>query len=238
MRLSRRDILKGSAVAGLSWLGFSRLFNMERILAQDEGDKLKAALNLLATAETFTCTHYYTVLTDSNVQLTPGERAYVIAMLDADRQHLELLNREGARTLAQRFYTPTNVYRNRANFSTVTEQIQLAVIAAYLAADREFSESGDIMLGATMAQIAAIESVHLALVRQLGDKLPNLVSLGQALYYNTSQVMPVLQPFIEGGNGLSGPKPFPGADAITRLVNNRGVTAVKAFADFTVSDIP
>ncbi|MBC7814461.1 MAG: hypothetical protein H7175_25115, partial [Burkholderiales bacterium] len=85
---------------------------------------------------------------------------------------------------------------------------------------------------ATTAQIAVTEQVHLALIRQIGGKLPNNVSLGQALFYNPSDALPVLQPFLEGGEGFAGPRPFPGAEAIVAQVGAGGVEDVTPFTEF------
>jgi hypothetical protein len=86
-------------------------------------------------------------------------------------------------------------------------------------------------MAATTAQIAVTEQVHLALIRQLGGKLPNNVSLGQALYYNPSDALPTLQVFLEGGEGFQGPIEFPGDDVIFDFVGRSGVEPTAPFAD-------
>jgi Ferritin-like domain len=231
-QLSRRDLLKSAGIAGISAAGISTWFGgMGRVFAQEGADTLELIVNLAATAETFACTHYYTVLTDSNIQLSPAERAILVAALDTELQHLDLLNSKGATALATEFYAPQNIYSNRQQFSDITEQIETAFVATYLAANRRIAELGDPITAATTAQIAVTEQVHLALIRQIGGKLPNHVSLGQALFYNPSEALPVLQPFIEGGEGFTGPLRFPGDDVIFDFVGQSGVMTIATFAE-------
>lgn len=229
--VSRRNFLKGSAVAaGVSTVSFGSLFGFSRVFGQGEGDDAQTILNLAATAETLACTHYYNVLTDSNIALTPAEISILRSALDAERQHLEFLNANGAESLASEFFFPTNVYTDRDQFSTITEQAETAFVAAYLAATRRVAELGNSLLAATAAQVAVVEQVHLALIRQIGGRVPNHVSLGQALFFNTSDAVPVLQGFLEGGEGFaSTASPFPGVDAINDVVRDEGVLAIEPF---------
>ncbi len=235
MALSRRSLLKG-ALLGAPLLGFSQLFGYTRLFAQADGDSPEVILNLAATAEALACTHYYTVLTDSSVPLVPAERYFLIAALDTEYQHLQFLRANGAEPLTLEFYMPRNVYNDRANFSNITQQAETAFVAAYLAANRRFAELGESLLAATIAQIAATESVHLALVRQLGGLLPNHVSLGEALYFNTYEVVPVLQPFLEGGEGFTGPRSYPGDREISTFVGTDAVVVVPPFTELGIEE--
>lgn len=230
--ISRRAFLGSTTAAiGASSFSFSQLFGYERLFAQKIGDDVQTILNLAATAETLACTHYYNVLTESQVALTPAEVVYIKSALDAELQHLTFLNANGAKAVTTNFYFPLNVYNDRAQFSAITEQSETAFVAAYLAAVRRLAELNNQLLAATAAQIAAVEQVHLALVRQIGGRVPNHVSLGQALFRNTSDAGPVLQGFIEGGNGFVGPKPFPSDDKIHSVVGKDTVEAIKPFTD-------
>ncbi|MBX3065624.1 MAG: ferritin-like domain-containing protein [Anaerolineae bacterium] len=234
--VSRRNFLKGSAVvAGASTFGFVQLFGYDRLTARaQEGDSVELMLNLAATAETLACTHYHAVLTDSNIALTPAEVSYLKSALDTELQHLEFLNANKARSVADEFYFPRNVYTDRDQFSMITEQAEMAFVAAYLASVRRIAELGNPLLAATAAQVAVTEQVHLALIRQIGGRVPNHVSLGQALFMNTSEALPVLQGFLEGGADFAGPRKFPGAEAIRSVVNTDGVMPVKPFVDPTL----
>lgn len=228
--LSRRSFLKSGGLAvGTAGLTFSGLFGYSRVFGQD-GDSVETMINLAATAETLACTHYYNVLTDSKIQLAPTERDILTAALDTEYQHLQFLNANGAKALTEEFFFPVNVYNDRQNFSEITETAEFAFVGAYLAANRRFAELGESLLAATVAQVACTEEVHLALIRQIGGRLPNHVSLAQAPFYNTSEVVPVLQGFLEGGAGFEATaRKFPGADTITSFVGDDGVESVEPF---------
>lgn len=234
---SRRELLKRAAF-GSTALSFSQLFGYSTAFAQTEepeagsqGDTVETILNLAVTAEALACTHYYTVLTNSQIALTPDERRILTAALDTELSHLIYLSQNGAQLLAASFYFPVNVYRNRETFAEITQQAEMAFVAAYLAANRRLAELGEPLLAATVAQIATTESVHLALIRQLGGLLPDHVTFGEALYYNISEVSPVLRPFLEGGTGFSGTTAYPGDDAIRNFIGTSGVTAVQPFTE-------
>lgn len=232
--ISRRHFLRNSAVvAGAATFSFSQLFGFERVFAQD-ADTLEVILNLAATAETLACTHYYNVLTDSNIALVPAEVNILKSALDTELQHLEYLNANAATSLLSEFYFPRNVYTDRAQFSEITEMAETSFVSAYLAAVRRIAQLGNPLLAATAAQVAATEQVHLALIRQIGGRVPNHVSLGQALFANTSDVKPVLQGFLEGGADFAGPRKFPGADEIRKVIGSDGVMTVKPFTDPTL----
>lgn len=230
-KLSRRSFLKTSAyAAGSAGVTFSGLFGYSQVFAQDDGDTVETILNIAATAETLACTHYYNVLTDSDIQLSPDERAILTAALDTEYQHLQFLNANGGAALTQAFYFPMNVFVDRENFSEITEMAEVAFVAAYLAAGRRFAELGNPLLAATASQVACTEEVHLALIRQIGGRLPNHVSLAQAQIYNVSDAAPVLQGFLEGGSGFDqSPRNFPGGDSISTFVADSGVMPVEPF---------
>ena len=231
-QLSRRSLLKsGGVLAGALATGFSGVFGYANVFAQSDGDSIETILNLATTAEMLACTHYYTALTDSTIPLTPNERRFMMAALDTEFQHLKFLQTNNGQPLTTQFFSPLNVYVDRENFSEITEQAETAFVGAYLAATRRLAELEQPLLAATVAQIAATEEVHLALIRQLGERLPNHVAFAQLTGLNTSDTVPVLQPFIEGGTGFDGPRPYPGDVAITDLVANDGVRLGDTFLD-------
>lgn len=227
-KISRRDLLTGGS------FGFDTAFGYENLFGQKAGDDAGLILNLAATAETLATTHYYNVLTDSTIQLTPAERTYLKSALDAELQHLVFLNANGGKTLATEFYFPKNVYTDRKQFSELTEMAESIFVAAYLSAVRRITELGNPLLAATAAQVAAVEQVHLALIRQIGGRLANHVSLGQALLFNTSDAVPTLQTLLQKGPDTIGTKKFPGATAINDLIGDVGVSPVKPFTDPTL----
>jgi hypothetical protein len=234
---SRRELLKGAAL-GTTAFSFSQLFGYSTAVAQTEepdpasqGDSVEMILNLAATAEGLACTHYYTALTNSQIPLTPDERRTLTAALDTELSHLLYLTANGAQMLATAYYFPLNVYRSRETFTDITQQAETAFVAAYLAANRRLAELGEPLLAASVAQIATTESVHLALIRQLGGLLPDHVTFGEVLYYNISEVSPVLRPFLEGGTGFAGTTAYPGDDAIRDFIGDSGVSPVQPFTE-------
>ena len=227
--ISRRDLLKGGIIAGgaIGAASFADLFGYNDVFAQSDGnDDIATIVSLAATAETFACTHYYQVLTDSTIALTPIEISSLKGFLDAELQHLEFLNANGGETLVSEFYAPENVFNDREQFSMITETAEFAFIGAYLAAVRRISELGNPLLATVAAQVAAVEQEHLSLVRQIGGRRPNNQSLARAAFFNTSDVVPVLQPFLEGAENFVGPIAFPGADAIRDIIRDEGVIPV------------
>lgn len=225
--ISRRDMLKGTLAGGVATAAsFSGIFGYNQVFAQEGNDDVATILNLAATAETFACTHYYLALTESNIALSPDEISIIKGFLDSELQHLEFLNANGAESLVSEFYTPENIFNDRQQFSLITEQAEFAFIGAYMGAVRRIAELGNPELATTAAQVAAVEQEHLALVRQIGGRRPNNQSLARAPFFNTSDVVPVLQPFLEGAENFDGPVAFPGADAIRDIIRDEGVLAI------------
>ncbi len=233
-QVSRRSMIKGALVSGASLLTFNQIFGYNRIFGQTNGDDMETILALATTAELIATTHYYTVLTESKIALSPDEVNILRGFLDAELQHLEILYANQGNSVATQFYIPTGVYNDRQQFSEITEQLETTFIAAYLAATRQFAELGFPLLAGTAAQVGAIEQEHLAIVRQIGGRRPNNSALAKALFYNISEAAPALQPFLEGGSGYEGPKPFPGADAIRDLIRDAGVVPTAPYTDTSV----
>lgn len=214
---------------------FGHAFGFRKLFAQ-AGDDAQTILNLAATAETLACTHYYNVLTQGNIALTPDEQNILKSALDAEIDHLVFLNANGATSLATEFYFPQNVYTDREQFSVITETAEQTFVAAYLAAVRRVTELGNPLLAATAAQIAVVEQAHLALIRQIGGRVPNHVSLGQALVFNVSDAVPTLQGFLAGGDGfVETASQFPGEAGIREIIGDVGVIAVRPFTDPNVT---
>ncbi len=212
-------------------MSFGSLFGYSAMSAQGSGDDVATILNLAATAETLACTHYYAAITSGGIPFSDSEMAYLKAALDSELQHLEFLNANGGAALTDKFYTPVGVFKDKKMFATVTESAETAFVAAYLAATRRASELNNPLLATVAAQVAGIEAVHLALVRQIGESLPNNLSLGKALFYNVSDAVPTLQPFLQGGDGFEGPTQYPGADAIRTAIGNSGLESVLPATD-------
>jgi hypothetical protein len=231
----RRNFLKSAALlAGASTLGFGTMFGLNRASAAD-GDSPQTIIDLAATAETFACTHYHQALT-SGLRFTKPQLDYLKAALEQELIHLEFLNANGAKALADSFFFPTGTFKSTKSFANVTAIAETVFVGAYLAATRRFAELGNSLLAATAAQVAVIEGQHLALVRQTGLELPNNVALGEPKFFNISEAVPVLQPVLDGVQGGLGPMEkasvkYPGPDAIRKVVGRSNLAPVKAFVD-------
>jgi hypothetical protein len=230
--LSRRSFLKGSAVAtGASVASFSSLFGYSRLFAQGEGDDPQTILNLAATAETFACVHYYNVLENAEaLMLTEEEQNWVKSFLDSEMKHKQFLEANGAVPVATEFYVPGNLFTDRATFVATSNTAENWFVAAYLAATRRFAELGEPLLAATASQVSGVEAEHQALIRLMGDLQPSFQTLKEPLFWNTSEVVPFFQPFLDGsGEGFVGPAAYPGDDAIMTAVGEHTVEDVTPF---------
>jgi hypothetical protein len=229
-KMSRRSLLKGG-IAGASLAGFSQLFAQTSAQAGvPPGDTVQVIVDLAATTEALACTHYYAALTSDEMQLSPEERRYLSATLDTELFHLlYLITQYNAKTLNYSFYLPENIYTSRAGFGDVTRQMETAFISAYLAGVRRFAEIGAQLIAASFAQIATTEGMHLALIRGFEGLMPNDRSLVEPMYFNVSEVAPVLRPFLEGGRGFTGPFDYPGDQTIRDLVGSNRVTRTDTF---------
>jgi hypothetical protein len=95
---------------------------------------------------------------------------------------------------------------------------------------RRFAELNEPRLAATTAQHAASEMEHLVLARLIGGMQPaNPNGLPAPIYYNVSDAVPTLVPFIQGGTGLIGPLGLPGSAVVRSLAGSYQALRVPAF---------
>ena len=220
---SRRGFLKTSAIAGgsVAAASFATMFGMKDAFAAtssaDKQDDVATIANLAATAETLAATSYYYTILNNPLGLNEYAIMYLKLAMSSELYHLKVLQSLGGKSLADKFYTPvgflTSLAVNTATFTTA----ETAFTGAYLAATRRFAELGNPRLAATTAQHAATEAEHLALQRLIGGLVPNPNALPAPIFYNVSDAVPVLGPFLAGAKGFAGPVPFPGEDAIAKL---------------------
>lgn len=221
--VSRRDFLKNSAIAAAvlgSGISFGTAFGIRTSRAQE--DDATTILNIAATAETFAVTHYYRAL-QGEAKFTEAQIAYIKAGLEAEYQHLEFLNNNGAKALASEFYFPEGTFKDAKSFGTVTSIAETVFVAAYIAATQSFAKMGNPALAATAAQIAVVEGQHLALVRQMSEQLANNLAYGKALFKMVSEAVPVVAPLLDGKEGGLGKMEtkavaYPGADAVRMAI--------------------
>ncbi|HMP42777.1 MAG TPA: ferritin-like domain-containing protein [Roseiflexaceae bacterium] len=227
-QLTRRGFLRSTVAAGggIAAVGFAGILGVETALAgHDSMDDVQTILNLAATAETLAVTHYYSALTARSFRLDAEDIEYLKFALDAEQQHLDFLMANGGRALTDSFFVPANLLSDPDVFVATTSAAETAFVGAYLAATRRFAELGNPRLAATAAQVACVESQHLAIARDIGGLVPNNIALAVPVYYNVSDAVPTLTPFLRGGSGFIGPVRYPGKAQVSQALG-----AVKAIA--------
>jgi len=235
---TRRDVLKrGGIMAAASVIGFGGLFaGAESAFAQPRGtkahdrmDDVATIANLAATAETLAATSYFGTLTQAGFSLSDAARRYLKYAMSSELYHLAVLQSLGGAALANEFYIPEAFLSDfNVNIQTFIAA-ETAFTGAYLAATRRFAELGEPRIAATTAQHAATEAEHLALTRLVGGLLPNPNALPAPIYYNVSDAVPTLTPFLTGGPGFIGPVAFPGVDAINAYLGDDQAVKVPTF---------
>jgi Ferritin-like domain len=218
LNLSRRGLLKGAGglAGGLAAASFAGVFGMKSAEAShNANDEPQTILNLAATAETLATTFYYAAIMSAEFDVSEADLAYLRLALDAEKYHLDFLTANGGRSLATQFYVPATVLSDPAVFVQTGASAETAFVGAYLAATRRFAELNQPRLAATTAQHACSEAQHLALIRDIGGLAPNNLALPLPIYYNVSDAVPTLAPFLQGGQGFIGPVMAPTAAQIT-----------------------
>jgi hypothetical protein len=208
---SRRGFLKGAAGigGGAALAGFAGAFGISTASAAN--DDTQTIVNLAATAETLAVTFYYAAITGATFKLSADDVQYLRLAMDAEKYHLEVLQSLGGSSLTQQFYVPATVLSDINTFVNTGLAAETAFIAAYLAANRTFGEAGQGRLAATTAQHACSEAQHLVLIRDIAGLVPNDLALPAPIYYNVSDAVPTLAPFLHGGEGFVGPVAYPSA---------------------------
>src|SRR5260221_4691799 len=222
----------GAVLAKVPHLELRGLFALGAVQAAD-GDDVQTIVNIAATAETFACTLYYGALS-SKVRWTTPQLAYIKAALEQEEIHLEFLNSNGAKALADKFYLPKGMFNSATSFGLVAAIAETAFVGAYLAATRRFAELGNPILAATAAQVAVIEGQHRALVRRTANELPKNLALAEPIFYNISEAVPALQPLLDGKAGALGAMDtkqtsYPGPDAVAKAVGKSALAPSKPF---------
>jgi hypothetical protein len=208
---SRRAFMKGTAGigGGLALAGFAGAFGMGAAQAAAANDDVQTIANLAATAETLAVTFYYAGITGAQFSIDAADVAYLRLAMDAEQYHLDILGTLAGKSLTQQFYVPADVLTDANVFVQTGLAAETAFVAAYLAATRVLAEGGHGKLAATTAQHAASEAVHLSLIRDIAGLVPNDLALPAAIYYNVSDAVPTLAPFLKGGEGFIGPVSYP-----------------------------
>jgi hypothetical protein len=223
---SRRNLLKGAAgvTGGLALASFANILGARDAFADhDRMDDVATIANLAATAETLAATSYYYTILNNPLRFNDAAISYLKLAMSSELYHLQVLQSLGGAALASEFYVPAAFLSDRRTNVSTFIAAETAFTGAYLAATRRFAELGNPRLAATTAQHAATEAEHLALTRLTGGLVPNPNALPAPIYYNVSDAVPTLAPFLQGGEGFVGPVPFPGVEAIRNLAGTAAV---------------
>jgi hypothetical protein len=217
---------------GLALAGFSQIFGLKTASAelQDAQDTPQTILNLAATAEALAVTAYYHAIVSDPLGASGGTLAYLKLALSAEAYHLDFLQSAGGATIASDVYLPEAFFSSASTCAATLVALEVAFTGAYLAATRRFAELGEPRLAATTAQHAASEAEHLALARLAGGLGPaNPNGLPAPIYYNVSDAVPTLVPFIQGAAGFVGPIGVPGPAAVRALTGSLEAARVPTF---------
>lgn len=235
--VSRRSAIKrGGLFAAAASAGFAGIFAGSEAAwakpkkrAHDKMDDVLTIANLAATAETLAATSYFGTLAQGGFSLSNFQRQYLLLAMDSELYHLQILQSLGGKSLVNEFYIPEKFLSDLAVNVQTFIAAETAFTGAYLAATRRFAELNQPRLAATTAQHAATEAEHLALTRLVGGFIPNPNALPAPIYYNVSDAVPTLTPFLTGGPGFIGPVAFPGRDAIKNLLGGNEAVRVPPF---------
>ena len=235
--ISRRNVLKrGGIFAAAATAGFAGMFAGSETAwaapkknAHDKQDEIGTIANLAATAETLAATSYYGTLALGGFSISDRVREYLKLALSSELYHLAILQSLGGKSLVNEFYIPEKFLTDFAVNTQTFIAAETAFTGAYLAATRRFAELGQPRLAATTAQHAATEAEHLALTRLAGGFVPNPNALPAPIYYNVSDAVPTLTPFLTGGPGFIGPVAFPGVNTINSFLGDTKAVSVPPF---------
>lgn len=231
--LTRRRAVRAAAGLGgsVAVIGIAGIFEHTPVQAQlqDANDSVQTILNLAATAEALAITAYYHMIAGNPLKLDTDTIMHLKLALTAEQYHISFLQSAGADVLATSFYLPDPFFSDRKANAETMVVLETAFAAAYLAATGRFAELGLARLAATTAQHAASEVEHLALIRLIAGNIPNPNGLPPPVYYNVSDAVLTLVPFIQGGSGFSGPIGLPGATAVAALAETVQAVRVPTF---------
>jgi hypothetical protein len=230
--LSRRSFLKATLlIAGGALL--PELRPSAATGAGPCGDTIAQILDTAATVEALAITLYYRALSTTSGLLDPvsDKIDYLRATLDAERAHYQWLTAQGAQPLATTFYFAANTFGvfGLPIFSAAMDTIETTQIGLYLAAARRFGESGRPDLTEIAGQILGVESEQRVIGREISLAPPeprNDRCFEQASVGCVAEALGLLQSFLYGGAGSSGPFAMPGDAAITAAVAGVTCTSV------------
>jgi len=230
---TRRGFLKKSVAlgGGVAAASFIHAFGLGHANAID--DDMATIVNLAATAETLAVTFYYAAITGATFLIGDEDMESLKRVMDAEMHHLQILRSFGGVSLTQQFYMPDRVLTDARIFVDTGLKAETVFAGAYLAATYQFAALGQPKLAATAAQHGASEAQHLTQIAHIAGLRANDLSLPAPLFYQMSDAMPSLAPFLKGGTGfgesLRCPSPSDYETALGGAMAERGQPFVQAY---------
>jgi hypothetical protein len=230
---SRRGFLKRSAAVGggIAAASFLQAFGLGNVRAIE--DDMATIVNLAATAETLAVTFYYAALTGATFLIGDEDMEALKRVMDAEMHHLQILQSFGGVSLTQQFYMPDRVLADARIFVDTGLKTETVYAGAYLAATHQFAVLGQPKLAATAAQHGASEAQHLTQIAHIAGLQASDLSLPAPMFYQMSDAIPALAPFLKGGAGfgesLRCPSPSEYQAALGGTMAERGKPFVHAY---------
>ncbi len=165
---SRRNVLKGTVVAGIAATG--ALLLSESASAQPPNQQVIDILTVARTAEQLAVTFYSNGIANAAaLGLTGANLVNFKAALIEEQIHQIFFTANGGQSLATTFSFPNGpaTFTDVNLFIQTQQQLEGVFDSAFLAAIREFAVIGQARLAQIAGQIACVESEHRVLGRQL-----------------------------------------------------------------------
>jgi len=137
--------------------------------------KVKAIFTVARTAEQLAVTFYSNGIANAAaLGFTPTQKAQIQAALVEEQLHQQLFTAQGGDSLADTFSFPqgTKTFTDLQTFIATQQMLEGVFDSAFLAAVREFAETGQPRLAQIASQIACIESEHRVLGRAIAGLEP------------------------------------------------------------------
>jgi len=230
---TRRGFLKKSVAVGggIAAASFIHAFGLGNVTTID--DDMATIVNLAATAETVAVTFYYAAITRATFLIGDEDMETLKRVMDAEMHHLQMLRSFGGVALTQQFYMPDRVLTDASVFVATALKAETVFAGAYLAATHQFAVLGQPKLAATAAQHGASEAQHLTQIGHIAGLRASDLSLPAPLFYQMSDAMPALAPFLKGGDGFGAlvrcPSPSDYQATLGSAMAKRGQAFVQAY---------
>jgi len=135
----------------------------------------KSIFTIARTAEQLAVTFYSNGIANAAaLGFTPTQKAQIQAALVEEQLHQQLFTAQGGDSLADTFSFPqgTKTFTDLQTFIATQQMLEGVFDSAFLAAVREFAETGQPRLAQIASQIACIESEHRVLGRAIAGLEP------------------------------------------------------------------